>query len=398
MSVGFGPRACNCGTNAVVGVLPMPADTAKAEDVAKAIAGKRAVVMLFFEPSDEHHPHDGNTKLGDMWNAANAQMQREHADYYVTVVDVIKHPKFLEDVEFELRENRKIHTSMPKRLPNLPCTLLVRKEDQGVKIIESSDHLKDSVHYMSFIRTFLGCCSPPRKVPLEDPEVLPKADVGTHHKHEGEHEAKHTKKKAEAHHATKKAQSDHAKPQPDETADEAGHTSEAGDAKHFGGLTPTYPPKKSITIDDIKNLITEHTAKIDEIVKDLSAHETVAVLFTLKNCGACQNCLRGVWDDPAVDFEKKLRDQRSVMTVRVEVGGASEDGSKPPPGSLERAFVDGVSAMSQNGGPMSSFPALVLIKLTPDRLYVRIHQEYGGDPATYMTNVFHQVDSMQPRA
>jgi len=133
-------------------------------------------------------------------------------------------------------------------------------------------------------------------------------------------------------------------------------------------------------------------------VKDLSAHDTVAVLFTLAGCGACHRCLQGVWDDPAVDFEKKLRDTRSVMTVRVEVGGASKDGSKPPPGSLERAFVDSLSAMSQNGGPVSSFPSLVLIKLTPDRLYVRIHQEYGGDPAAYMTNVFHQLDSMQPDA
>jgi len=216
MSVGFGPRSCN-SCNAVVGAWPMPADTAKADDVAKAIAEGKSVVMLFFESSDEQHPHDGNTKLGDMWGAA--AVQKEYAGDYVTVVDVMKHPRFLEDVEFDLRENRKIHTSMPKRLPNLPCTVLVRKEDRGVKIIESSDHLVDSTHYMSFIRTFLGCCSPPRKVPLEDPEVPPQADVGTNHNHEGEHTVKHAKKKAghskqkadeadptaEADHPTKKA-------------------------------------------------------------------------------------------------------------------------------------------------------------------------------------------------
>lgn len=147
MSVGFGPRQCNCSNGGDAAMFG-PGGSVLADTIATAIAEEDAVMVLFYDSAKGQAPHDSQSKLGDMMTA----IRKKHMFY----VDVNDHPDFAADLKSAV-EYKAHHAMTEWSLPEqLPCTMIVRNKGLDVHIMKAKHHEAGASHFIKTARPFVG--------------------------------------------------------------------------------------------------------------------------------------------------------------------------------------------------------------------------------------------------
>jgi len=95
MSVSFGLNACDCNRRASVGAPTIHVTHWGAFQVADAIVKGKPTLVLFYDGSSPHQPHNYG-QLSDLWRTAD--VRRRIPGSYVIDVDLSAHPAFFDDL------------------------------------------------------------------------------------------------------------------------------------------------------------------------------------------------------------------------------------------------------------------------------------------------------------
>ena len=258
MSISFGLNACNCDRSASVGAPTIHVTHWGAFQVTDAIVKGKPTLVLFYDGSSPHQPHNYG-QLSDLWRTANVRQRIPGS--YVIDVDLRAHPAFFDDLHECLEESLPhVRSNMPSPTTQLPFTLMVRQRD--VKVIHHADHFEGSENYISIVDTFLRTPIPVKVQPAP-PKVVPNE------------------------------RSSYA-PEPDET--------------------------RWMPLDKVEPIINSmnRTAKMEDLIQHVlgGGYDTVAILLTSTTCPACIRCRAEVWDDP--NQTAKLPPNMYLIKVGIE--------------------------------------------------------------------------------